>query len=144
MDINLSQVDINRVRGRGVSSDGIQAFAMPSSHTNYPADFAVVSFYADPLSLIERAYVMRRDGWEEPDLSYQRFVKAEKLLDMREYWPADRALHQPSPTSIVGRRPPNFAAAAPVVDKDPPHAPRARVGARIPRRTVKLISAAGR
>lgn len=85
LDINLSQVGTNRVRGSGVSSDGFQAFAMPSSHTNYPADFAVVSFYADPLSLIERAYVMRRDGWEDPDLSYQRFVKAEKLLDMREY-----------------------------------------------------------
>jgi DGQHR domain-containing protein len=89
LDVKLSQVGEMRVRGSGVSSDGFPAFAMPISHTNYPPEFAIVSFYADPLSLIERAYVMRRDGWEEPDLSYQRFVKSDKLLSMREYLSTD-------------------------------------------------------
>lgn len=70
--------------GGSVTSQSFPGFALPAAHTNYPKDFAVVSFYADPMALIQRAYVLRRDGWENPDLSYQRFVRAEKLSEMRE------------------------------------------------------------
>ncbi|MCK4150629.1 hypothetical protein [Ralstonia pseudosolanacearum] len=85
LDIALHQVGDARVSGRAVASDSFPAFALPAAHTSYPAGFAVASFYADPMALIQRAYVMRRDGWEDPNLSYQRFVKAEKLMAMREY-----------------------------------------------------------
>lgn len=85
LGVNLSQVGDARVSGRNVGFDSFKAFALPAAHTNYPEGFAVVSFYADPNSLIKRAYVLRRDGWENPDLSYQRFVKAEKLSEMRDY-----------------------------------------------------------
>jgi DGQHR domain-containing protein len=85
LGIALHQVGDARVSGRAVASDSFPAFALPAAHTSYPAGFTVASFYADPMALIQRAYVMRRDGWEDPDLSYQRFVRAEKLLEMREY-----------------------------------------------------------
>lgn len=55
------------------------------------------------------------------------------------YRPADRALHQPSPTSIVGRRPPGFATAAPLVAVTPAKPLRSRVGARVPRRGVGAV-----
>jgi hypothetical protein len=41
------------------------------------------------MALIQRSYVLRRDGWEDPDLSYQRFVRADKLDAMREYLSAN-------------------------------------------------------
>ncbi|MGE4404018.1 DGQHR domain-containing protein [Pseudomonas sp.] len=85
LDIGLHRIGTARVAGSSVSSNGYPAFALPAAHTSYPSGFAVVSFYADPLALIQRAYVLRRDGWEDPDLSYQRFVKADKLIAMREY-----------------------------------------------------------
>lgn len=85
LGVALHQVGDARISGSGVASNSFQAFALPAAHTSYPLGFTVVSFYADPMALIQRAYVMRRDGWEDPDLSYQRFVKAEKLVAMREY-----------------------------------------------------------
>ncbi len=85
LDVALNQVGDARISGSGVVSNTFSAFALPAAHTSYPAGFAVVSFYADPMSLIQRSYVLRRDGWEDPNLSYQRFVRAEKLIAMREY-----------------------------------------------------------
>jgi len=83
--ITLNRVGQTRISGGGVTSQSFPGFALPASHTNYPKDFAVVSFYADPMALIQRAYILRRDGWESPDLSYQRFVRADKLSEMRDY-----------------------------------------------------------
>ncbi|MFO6421535.1 hypothetical protein ACLBKS_15160 [Hylemonella sp. W303a] len=85
LDIALSQVGAERTSGNTVPLNRYTAFALSAAHTSYPPGFAVVSFYADPMALIQRAYVMRRDGWESPDLSYQRFVKSDKLIKMREY-----------------------------------------------------------
>lgn len=85
LGVTLNRVGKARISGSGVSSQSFPGFAIPAAHTNYPKGFAVVSFYADPMSLIQRAYVLRRDGWENPDLSYQRFVRADKLVEMREY-----------------------------------------------------------
>lgn len=85
LKIKMSDVKETRISGKGVSVDSFSGFALPKNHTNYPSGFAIVTFYADPRALILRAYVLRRDGWEDPDLSYQRFMQADKLLSMREY-----------------------------------------------------------
>ena len=85
LGIALHQIGEERIAGNAVPLQSYPAFALSAAHTSYPAGFAVVSFYADPMALIQRAYVMRRDGWESPDLSYQRFVKADKLVKMREH-----------------------------------------------------------
>lgn len=85
LDVSLNRVGQTRISGGSVTSQSFPGFALPAAHTNYPKDFAVVSFYADPMALIQRAYVLRRDGWESPDLSYQRFVRSEKLVEMRDY-----------------------------------------------------------
>ena len=85
LGVTFNRVGKARISGSGVSSQSFPGFALPAAHTNYPKGFAVVSFYADPMSLIQRAYVLRRDGWENPDLSYQRFVRADKLIEMRDY-----------------------------------------------------------
>ena len=85
LEISLNRVGDVRVSGGSVTSQSFPGFALPAAHTNYPKDFAIVSFYADPMALIKRAYILRRDGWQSPDLSYQRFVRADKLSEMRDY-----------------------------------------------------------
>lgn len=85
LGVELHQVGTARLSGMAVVSHSFPAFALPAAHTSYPPGFAVVSFYADPMALLQRSYVLRRDGWTDPDLSYQRFVRAEKLVAMREY-----------------------------------------------------------
>lgn len=85
LKIQLSMIGDARISGQGVSSESFSGFALPSGHTHYPKGFAVVSFYANPSALLTRAYVLRRDGWDSPDVSYQRFVKSSKLEEMRSY-----------------------------------------------------------
>jgi len=89
LKVRMSDVGFSRVAGRGVSSDSFPGFVLPQNHTKYPDGFSIVTFYADPLALITRAYVLRRDGWEDPDLSYQRFIQGDKLHSMREYLSKD-------------------------------------------------------
>lgn len=89
LNIALSSIGQIRLSGQDTSTHNFQAFVLPVQHTNYPDDFIVVSFYIDPEALIKRAYVLRRDGWENSSTSYQRFVKKIKLQQMRRYLAAE-------------------------------------------------------
>lgn len=85
LEINLSQLGDQKRSGQGVAHHSFKGHVLPSRHTSYGKDITLVSFYIDPTSLIRRAYVLRREGWENSDVSYQRFVKREKLAEMRDY-----------------------------------------------------------
>lgn len=85
LKISLGDIGVRRSSGMGAAIDPFDAFVLPGNHTHYPQGFCVVSFYADPKSLLQRAYVLRRDGWEQDEVSYQRFLKASKLASMRRY-----------------------------------------------------------
>ncbi len=85
LKISLGDIGVRRSSGMGAAIDPFDAFVLPGNHTHYPPGFCVVSFYADPKSLLQRAYVLRRDGWEQDEVSYQRFLKASKLASMRRY-----------------------------------------------------------
>ncbi len=58
---------------------------LPESMSSYPKGFRVVSFYADPESLILGAYVLRRDGWRDSSHLYQRILIKGKISKMRKY-----------------------------------------------------------
>lgn len=85
LKISLGDIGVRRSSGMSAAIDPFDAFLLPGNHTHYPQGFCVVSFYADPKSLLQRAYVLRRDGWEQDEVSYQRFLKASKLASMRRY-----------------------------------------------------------
>jgi DGQHR domain-containing protein len=89
LDLSLAQIGDVKKSGRGSPSDTFKAFVLPQQHTHYPPGFSLVSFYIDPLSLIKRSYVLRRDGWEKSNITYQRFIKKEKLEAMRSYLAKD-------------------------------------------------------
>ncbi|WP_321886058.1 DGQHR domain-containing protein [Paraburkholderia bannensis] len=85
LDVHLADLS-TKIQGRTLKTmHSFDAFALSDKQTNYPDGFKVISFYADPESLIRRAYVLRRDGWSTPDASYQRFLKPDKLASMRKH-----------------------------------------------------------
>ena len=58
----------------------------------YPTQFIggdnrvrVVSFMISAEDLLKIAYVMRRDGWENPDVVYQRLIEKNKIKKIREF-----------------------------------------------------------
>lgn len=62
-----------------------QGFLLPEGNSSYPAGYKVVSFYADPERLINKSYVLRRDGWRDESHLYQRILIAKKIRQMRRY-----------------------------------------------------------
>lgn len=58
---------------------------LPKSMSSFPTGYKVVSFYADPETLIAGAYVLRRDGWRDASHLYQRVLVKNKISKMRHY-----------------------------------------------------------
>jgi hypothetical protein len=58
---------------------------LPDTMSSFPPGYKVVSFYADPESLIAGAYVLRRDGWRDSSHLYQRILVRSKIAKMRRY-----------------------------------------------------------
>lgn len=60
-------------------------FLLPEGYSSFPKGYKVVSFYADPQSLLEKSYVLRRDSWRDPEGLYQRMLIPNKIRKMRQY-----------------------------------------------------------
>jgi DGQHR domain-containing protein len=58
---------------------------LPESHSNYGPGFKVASFYIDPDALLQRSYVLRRDGWRGGASLYQRMISSAKIERVRRY-----------------------------------------------------------
>ena len=58
---------------------------LPASMSSFPKGYRIVSFYADPESIIAGAYVLRRDGWRDNSHLYQRILVRNKIAKMRRY-----------------------------------------------------------
>jgi len=74
--------DALRHRRDPVVYDG---FLLPEGNSSYPKDYKIVSFYADPETLISKSYVLRRDGWRDESHLYQRILIPKKIRQMRRY-----------------------------------------------------------
>jgi DGQHR domain-containing protein len=78
------------VVGIALPSHTYHGSALPEAHSGYPTGYKVLTFYADPKSLLERAYVLRRDGWRQSDNLYQRMVSKAKIASIRSYLRSQR------------------------------------------------------
>lgn len=74
-----------RVHQTGVNSKNFNGYLLPEENSGYSKGFKVVSFYADPATLLEMSYVLRRDSWRDPDGLYQRILVKGKITKMRRY-----------------------------------------------------------
>ncbi|HEX7803888.1 MAG TPA: DGQHR domain-containing protein [Pseudoxanthomonas sp.] len=60
-------------------------FVLPYSFSSFPEGYQVVSFYADPDTLLRMSYVLRRDSWRDPEGMYQRVLQGGRMNQMRKY-----------------------------------------------------------
>lgn len=70
------------------SQTSIQPFpgyVLPEKFSSFPKGFKVVSFYADPNSLLAMSYVLRRDSWRDEEGIYQRVLQRVRMNQMRKY-----------------------------------------------------------
>jgi DGQHR domain-containing protein len=58
---------------------------LPETHSNFPSGYKVVSFYVTPATLLDRAYVLRKDGWNDSDGLYQRMIDKKKIESIRAH-----------------------------------------------------------
>lgn len=58
---------------------------LPDSHSNFGAGFKVVSFYVNPEGILQRGYVLRRQGWRSGATVYQRMISRKKIEAVRRY-----------------------------------------------------------
>jgi DGQHR domain-containing protein len=86
---NYLGVDIKRLGKRVHDSSeetkDFHGYLLPEGNSGYPNGFKVVSFYADPATLLEMSYVLRKDGWRDDDGLYQRILIKGKINSMRRY-----------------------------------------------------------
>lgn len=81
LGVALPDVD----RAAGTSSKDYHGFLLPDIPSGFPVGYKVLTFYIDPHTLLERAYVFRRDSWEDSEGLYQRMLVKNKIRAMRAY-----------------------------------------------------------
>lgn len=79
-EINKSSVDFKTFDGH----------VLPENFSSFPPGFKVVSFYADPATLLRMSYVLRRDSWLDQEGLYQRILSKAKIRNMRRYLTTDK------------------------------------------------------
>lgn len=84
LGVNLKRLGA-RVHQTGGDSKNFNGYLLPEANSGYQRGFKVVSFYADPATLLELSYVLRRDSWRDPDGLYQRILVKGKIQKMRKY-----------------------------------------------------------
>ena len=63
---------------------------LPEASSGLPKGYKVVSFYVDAAALLDRAYVLRRDGWRSSYQAYQRMISGPKIDAIRKKLKTDR------------------------------------------------------
>lgn len=86
---NYLRVDLTKLGARAHKTENdsknFPGYLLPEMNSGYPKGFKVVSFYADPATLLEMSYVLRKDSWRDPDGLYQRILVKGKINSMRKY-----------------------------------------------------------
>lgn len=84
LGVNIHRLG-ERVHDSSDKSKNFKGYILPEGNSGYPRGFKVVSFYADPATLLEMSYVLRRDSWRDSDGLYQRILIKNKIKNMRQY-----------------------------------------------------------
>lgn len=70
---------------QSVSNETFQGSILPEAYSGFPDGFKVISFYVSPAAVLSRAYVLRKDGWQDSDGLYQRMISRKKIESIRRY-----------------------------------------------------------
>lgn len=80
----------DRARRAAAPVKQYSGFLLPESYSSFPKGYRVVSFYADPETLLETSFVLRKDSWQDPESLYQRMLMPKKIRNMRRYLSGNR------------------------------------------------------
>lgn len=83
--VGISQIGKEGKVDTHSESKSFQATVLPEANSNFDAGFKVVSFYVDPETLLNQAYVLRRQGWRDSDSVYQRMISKSKIDEIRRH-----------------------------------------------------------
>lgn len=114
LKVEYSEIGIAKLSGRASGGDSkYDGFLLPERNSTYPEGYKIVSFYADPASLLKKSYVLRKNSWTDPDQSYQRIIDLKKIRAMRKYLCDSKRVYVnniiatlPFQTSILDYQPP--------------------------------------
>lgn len=85
LGIDLKKVGVNGAILAVAGANKYEGSILPEAHSHFKKGHKIVSFYADPSSLLRRAYVLRKDGWRESINLYQRMISRNKIESIRRY-----------------------------------------------------------
>ncbi|MFT4276359.1 MAG: DGQHR domain-containing protein [Rhodopseudomonas sp.] len=85
LGLPLSEIGESVVSPSTGASKSYKGSILPEGQSHFPKGFKVVSFYVDPGALLERCYVLRKDGWDEKGGLYQRMIGKTKIEAIRKY-----------------------------------------------------------
>lgn len=75
----------DEIKNTSEDAKQFRGFLLPAAFSSFPPGFKVVSFYADPHTLLSMSYVLRRDSWRDPEGMYQRVLMKGRMKEMRKY-----------------------------------------------------------
>lgn len=81
--LNHSEIGVGGALPDGQEEKKFEGSLLPVAHSNFPKGYKVVSFYVTPGTLLDRAYVLRKDGWRQSDGLYQRLIDKKKIDQIR-------------------------------------------------------------
>lgn len=84
--LNLDYSEIGQqIHNTSGDTRNFDGYMLPEVHSGYQRGFKVVSFYADPETLLAVSYVLRQDSWRDDEGLYQRILIKNKIASMRKY-----------------------------------------------------------
>ena len=83
--LGLKMRDVGVISNRSEDSVFDAPIVYPTQFIGGDDRVRVVSFMISAEDLLKIAYVMRRDGWENPDIVYQRLIEKNKIKQIREF-----------------------------------------------------------
>lgn len=84
LGLEHSEIGAN-IKNSNDASKSFEGHLLPPAFSSFPKGFKVVSFYADPGTLLQMSYVLRRDSWRDPEGMYQRVLQKGRMNQMRKY-----------------------------------------------------------
>lgn len=88
--LGLKMRDVGVINSSGEASVFDAPIVYPTQFIGGDDRVRVVSFMISAENMLKIAYVMRRDGWENPDAVYQRLIDKNKINKIREFLCANK------------------------------------------------------
>jgi DGQHR domain-containing protein len=85
LNVDLEDLGVDGRVPAHATSKSFQATVLPEANSNFDEGFKVVTFYVDPETLLEQAYVLRRQGWRDSASLYQRMISKSKIDQIRKH-----------------------------------------------------------